>query len=124
MMGDLLIELGVDVPLYTANGWEPFKLKNSSRKAYWTAFDTREITENIIDAHNDYQPERPLYNTEFLDGGLQQWGGFFQWIPSDDVARRYKASLEMGAYTNFYMFCGGTNFGFNNGALVGEIRGR
>ena len=26
MMGDLLKEIGVDVPLYTANGWEPFKL--------------------------------------------------------------------------------------------------
>ena len=120
MMGDLLKELGVDVPLYTANGWEPFKLKNGSRKEYWTAFDTRELTENIINAHNDYQPDKPLYNAEFWDGALQQWSGFFQRIPSDDVASRYKASLEMGAFINFYMFCGGTNFGFNNGALVGR----
>lgn len=84
MMGDLLKEIGVDVPLYTANGWEPFKLKNGSRKEYWTAFDTREITENIINAHNEYQPDKPLYNAEFWDGGLQQWGGYFQRISSDD----------------------------------------
>ena len=120
MMGDLLKEIGVDVPLYTANGWEPFKLKNGSRKEYWTAFDTREITENIINAHNEYQPDKPLYNAEFWDGGLQQWGGYFQRISSDDVTSRYKESIEMGAFVNFYMFCGGTNFGFNNGALVGR----
>ena len=120
MMGDLLKEIGVDVPLYTANGWEPFKLKNGSRKEYWTAFDTREITENLINAHNEYQPDKPLYNAEFWDGGLQQWGGYFQRISSDDVTSRYKESIEMGAFVNFYMFCGGTNFGFNNGALVGR----
>ncbi len=121
MMGDMLKDLGVDVPLYTANGWEPFKLKNGSRPEYWTAFDAREIHQNMINSHNEYQPDKPLYNAEFWVGALQQWEGYFQRISADDVAKRYKKSLDMGAFINFYMFCGGTNFGFNNGALVGRF---
>ena len=52
--------------------------------------------------------------------GFSSGGGYFQRISSDDVTSRYKESIEMGAFVNFYMFCGGTNFGFNNGALVGR----
>ena len=37
---------------------------------------------------------------------------------SSEVAEK---QLELGAYINFYMFCGGTNFGFYNGALVGKF---
>ena len=31
-------------------------------------------------------------------------------------AKYFKKALEMGASVNFYMFCGGTNFGWMNGA--------
>ena len=36
--------------------------------------------------------------------------------------RHYKNSLERGYFVNFYMFAGGTNFGFLNGALSGTYR--
>ena len=119
-VGDMLGELGVDVPLYTANGIEPQKLLAGSRPEYWTALDTHEVTVEAINALNKYQPDKPIFVAEFWAGRSQQWGGYFLRQKPEDVARIYKNSLEFGAYLNFYMFCGGTNFGFYNGALVGR----
>ncbi|MEE1046049.1 MAG: beta-galactosidase [Clostridia bacterium] len=119
-IGDILIELGVDVPLFTANGWEPFKLKAGSRKEYWNGLDLHALTEPAKESIMSYQPDKPIYIGEFWGGRSQQWGGFFARQTPEEVAEKYKDLLEKGAYVNFYMFCGGTNFGFQNGALVGR----
>ena len=119
-VGDLLIELGVDVPLITANGWEPMKLQDGSNKAYWNALDLHELTDAAKASINSYQPDKPIYVAEFWGGRSQQWGGYFKRQTPEAVAQNYKKLLEQGVFVNFYMFCGGTNFGFQNGALVGR----
>lgn len=118
--GDLLRELGVDVPLYTANGWEPMKLHNGSNHAYWNGLDLHALTPQAKASIDAYQPDMPLYIGEFWGGRSQQWGGHFKRQTPEAVAEKYKSLLETGAYVNLYMFCGGTTFGFMNGALVGR----
>lgn len=118
--GDLLQELGVDVPLYTANGWEPMKLINGSHKEYWNGLDLHALTPQAKASIDAYQPDKPLYIGEFWGGRSQQWGGHFKRQPPEAVAEKYQSLLETGSYVNFYMFCGGTTFGFMNGALVGR----
>ncbi len=117
----LLRELGVDVPLFTADGHEKFKMQNGSNKELWTAIDVHEITDEARSNLLEYQPDKPIYVAEFWAGRSQQWGGYFLRQTPDDVAKLYESSLNMGAYVNFYMFCGGTNFGFMNGALIGRF---
>ena len=119
-VGDLLCELGVDVPLYTANGPGASKLSAGSRPEYWTAVDEHALNEDNLAFLRKYQPDKPVYFAEFWAGRSQQWGGYFLRQTPQDVARIYKDAIEHGVFVNFYMFCGGTNFGFHNGALVGR----
>lgn len=118
--GDLLVKLGVDVPLYTANGVEPFKMLSGSRQEYWTSVDCYNISPQAKADYLSYQPDKPIFVSEFWSGRVQQWGGYFKRQSADDVADIYRKLLESNAYVNFYMFCGGSNFGFYNGALVGK----
>lgn len=119
--GDLMVELGVDVPLFTANGFEPFKMQGGSRPEYWTGMDLHALTDVAINNIRSYQPDKPIYIGEFWGGRGQQWGGYFKRQEPADVAALYEDMLEKGAFVNIYMFCGGTNFGFQNGSLVGKF---
>lgn len=119
-VGELLRELGVSVPLYTANGTEGTKMVNGSSREYWTMIDAHEINEQNTAFLKAYQPDRPVAVAEFWAGRSQQWGGYFLRQTPKAVADLYSDMLNRGAFVNFYMFCGGTNFGFHNGALVGR----
>lgn len=118
--GNLLRECGVDVPMFTANGFGKKALRDGSNLEYLTAIDLHEYTEEAERNILEYQPDKPVYIAEFWAGRALQWGGFFKRQKANDVAKIYDGILEKGAYVNFYMFCGGTNFGFQNGALVGK----
>ena len=54
---------------------------------------------------------------------MEYWCGNFDWhatphrfVPAEAVAAEYEAMVRYGGSVNLYMFHGGTNFGFNNGA--------
>jgi beta-galactosidase len=64
----------------------------------------------------EYQPDQPLMCMEFWNGWFDHWGGKHHTRPAEDVAAVFENMLSMGASVNFYMFHGGTNFGFYNGA--------
>ncbi len=68
-----------------------------------------------------HQPEGPQMVTEFWSGWFDHWGERHHvaagGIPTDRLTRRtFKEILASGASFNFYMFHGGTNFGFMAGA--------
>lgn len=67
-----------------------------------------------------YQPRGPLVNSEFYPGWLTHWGETFQRIKTSAVTKTLREMLTVGASVNFYMFYGGTNFGFTNGANGGK----
>lgn len=58
----------------------------------------------------------PLVNSEFYPGWLTHWQESNQRRDASVVADTLKSMLEAGASVNFYMFFGGTNFGFSAGA--------
>ncbi|NRD27000.1 beta-galactosidase family protein [Frigoribacterium sp. VKM Ac-2836] len=63
-----------------------------------------------------HQPTGPLMCSEFWDGWFDHWGEHHHTTPVDEAARELDAVLAAGASVNVYMFHGGTNFGFTNGA--------
>uniref|UniRef100_A0A8D9BQE7 Beta-galactosidase n=1 Tax=Cacopsylla melanoneura TaxID=428564 RepID=A0A8D9BQE7_9HEMI len=66
-------------------------------------------------------PRGPLVNAEFYTGWLTHWGEeSMQSIPSEEVIDSLEQMLAMGASVNIFMFFGGTNFGFKNGANFDE----
>ncbi len=64
----------------------------------------------------EYRPDHPLMCGEYWDGWFSQWGRPLPSRPYEEIVSDIKDFLEMGASFNMYMFHGGTNFGFWNGA--------
>lgn len=68
-------------------------------------------------AQRIYEPHGPLINSEFYTGWLTHWGEPFQRVSTEAVVNTLDEMLARNASVNFFMFYGGTNFGF----LAGEI---
>ncbi|MBQ7039321.1 MAG: beta-galactosidase [Clostridia bacterium] len=116
-LANMLKSLGVDVPLYTANGDIVMHIFNGSLPELWTAVDVRAGTERAKNLLKEFHGSKtPLMVAEQWAGCGQQWGGVFNRTSTEMAAKHYKTSLENGFMVNFYMFCGGTNFGFMAGA--------
>jgi beta-galactosidase len=62
-----------------------------------------------------YAPNGPLVNSEYYTGWLDFWGQPHSKVETKDIIKTLDEILEVGANVNFYMFYGGTNFGFSNG---------
>ncbi|WP_288467408.1 beta-galactosidase family protein [uncultured Curtobacterium sp.] len=62
------------------------------------------------------QPTGPLMCSEFWDGWFDSWGEHHHTTPAADSAADLDVLLAAGGSVNVYMFHGGTNFGFTNGA--------
>ena len=62
------------------------------------------------------RPNDPLMCMEFWNGWFDHWYEEHHTRGGGDTAQVYKEMLDMNASVNFYMFHGGTNFGFLNGA--------
>lgn len=63
-----------------------------------------------------HRPEGPLMCAEFWIGWFDHWGGPHHVRSAPEVAADLDRLLAAGASVNIYMFHGGTNFGFTNGA--------
>jgi beta-galactosidase len=63
-----------------------------------------------------HQPTGPLMCAEFWNGWFDHWGAHHHTTSAEDSARELDALLATGASVSLYMFTGGTNFGFTNGA--------
>uniref|UniRef100_A0A8C3AGD2 Galactosidase, beta 1-like n=1 Tax=Cyclopterus lumpus TaxID=8103 RepID=A0A8C3AGD2_CYCLU len=63
-----------------------------------------------------FEPRGPLVNSEFYTGWLDHWGDPHAVVDAQKVSRVLEEMLIMGANVNMYMFEGGTNFGYWNGA--------
>lgn len=73
---------------------------------------------NQLDMFKKLQPNRPLMTMEYWTGGTDYWGykvGNNQ--SAKEFASVYEGIVSYPASVNIYMFHGGTNFGFLNGAL-------
>lgn len=62
----------------------------------------------------------PRVNSEFYPGWLSHWQEPNPIIKSDDVVKQMKNMFAANASFSFYMFHGGTNFGFTSGANTND----
>ncbi|XP_031630054.1 beta-galactosidase-like isoform X2 [Contarinia nasturtii] len=67
----------------------------------------------------EFQPKGPLVNAEYYPGWLTHWQEPLSRVESQPVVDSLRFMLDVGASVNFYMFFGGTNFGFTAGANDG-----
>ena len=116
-IADELRKNGVDVPLYQTDCSEQ-GIRSTRPLGIWQATNYRIESETAVPKLREIQPDMPPFVGEYWSGRSVRWGesGAGRDVPK--VAKAYRKALDLGAYLNFYMFAGGTNFGFMNGALV------
>ncbi|HEY1968433.1 MAG TPA: beta-galactosidase family protein, partial [Pseudonocardia sp.] len=71
----------------------------------------------------EVQPTGPRMCMEFWNGWFDHWGEPHHRRSVHEVEAVLAEILAGGASVNLYMFCGGTNFGFTNGANTAEQPG-
>ncbi|XP_070776050.1 beta-galactosidase [Enoplosus armatus] len=110
--------LGNDVVLFTTDGAGLGYLKCGSIQDLYATVDFGpggNVTA-AFEAQRHAEPRGPLVNSEFYTGWLDHWGSRHSVVPSATVAKSLNEILATGANVNLYMFIGGTNFGYWNGA--------
>lgn len=114
--------LGNDVILFTTDGAGDGYLKCGATKTLYTTVDfgAGGDPKNSFLIQRKYQPQGPFVNSEFYTGWLDHWGDKHAHVDSKVVADTLDKMLALNASVNMYMFEGGTNFGFMNGANEGS----
>ncbi|MFI1188330.1 beta-galactosidase family protein [Streptomyces californicus] len=113
-VADSLRTYGVDVPLFTCD--QPDDLERGALPGTLATANFGSRSARHLSALRARRPEEPLMTTEFWIGWFDRWGAHHTVRESDRAARELDELLATGASVNFYMFHGGTNFGFTNGA--------
>nr|KAF6450196.1 galactosidase beta 1 like [Molossus molossus] len=108
--------LGEEILLFTTDG--PEGLKCGSLEGLYTTVDfgPADNMTKIFALQREYEPHGPLVNSEYYTGWLDYWGQNHSTRSITDVTRGLENMLKLGASVNMYMFHGGTNFGYWNGA--------
>jgi beta-galactosidase len=112
-----MIKRGMDVLLFTSDGYDDSNLQGGTLIPEVLAtvnFGSR--PEEAFAKLQEYQPDKPLVCMEYWNGWFDHWGDEHHVRGFDDVVDVLDRMLQMGASVNLYMFHGGTNFGFYNGA--------
>ncbi|MFE9458771.1 beta-galactosidase family protein [Streptomyces californicus] len=113
-IADSLRTHGVDVPLFTCD--QPDDLERGALPGALATANFGSRSARHLSALRARRPEEPLMTTEFWIGWFDRWGAHHTIREPDRAARELDELLATGASVNFYMFHGGTNFGFTNGA--------
>jgi len=110
--------LGEDVVLFTTDGDGDAYLKCGTLPDVYTTIDfgITYTPEKNFEIQRHKEPKGPLVNSEFYTGWLDHWGEKHSTVDMNAAAKSLDLMLALGANVNMYMFEGGTNFGFWNGA--------
>ena len=115
-MAAALVNRGIEVPLYTADGIEDHMLTNGSVEGVFKTVKFGANPSVNFPYLREYQEEGPLMCSEFWNGWFDQWGYKHYERKPADAAKTLQKIMADDASVSTYMFCGGTNFGWMNGA--------
>lgn len=115
---DLIRAAGFDVPLFTADG--PSQMPAGSVQDVLPGLNGVGGPEvrTVIDK---FMPGGPYLVPEFYPGWLCHWGEKFPRSDAKGVAEAFAWYLNNDVSVSIYMWHGGTNFGFWNGANFGGV---
>ncbi|WP_068619850.1 glycoside hydrolase family 35 protein [Paenibacillus tuaregi] len=113
---DGLIRRGIDVLLFTSDGPADEMLIGGTIEGVHATVNFGSRVKESFDKYREYRKNEPLMCMEYWNGWFDHWMEPHHVRDGDDVASVLDEMFESGASVNLYMFHGGTNFGFYNGA--------
>ncbi|XP_045560893.1 beta-galactosidase-1-like protein [Salmo salar] len=110
--------LGDNTVLFTTDGNTDREMTCGTLEGMYATIDfgTDVNISQAFSRQRRFEPRGPLVNSEFYTGWLDHWGDQHAQVDTQKVSRMLGEMLSMGASVNMYMFEGGTNFGYWNGA--------
>ncbi|MGX2997829.1 beta-galactosidase [Streptomyces sp. JNUCC 64] len=125
-LAELLVELGVRVPLCTSDGPEDHMLTGGSVPGVLATVNFGSGAAEAFAALRRHRPRGPLMCMELWCGWFDHWGAAHVTRDAADAAGALREILECGASVNLYMAFGGTNFagwaGANRGGVLHDGR--
>ncbi|NKI41335.1 glycoside hydrolase family 35 protein [Streptomyces physcomitrii] len=119
---DLLLDLGVSVPLFTSDGPEDHMLTGGGVPGVLATANFGSGARAAFATLRGHRPKGPLMCMEFWCGWFDHWGAGHAVREPGDAAEALREILECGASVNLYMAHGGTSFGGWAGAnRAGEL---
>lgn len=106
---------GIDIPQFTSDGQFGHYILGGHLPGALITLNFGSGSENAFRNGRMAQPEGPDFCMEFWNGWFDHWGEIHH-VRENDASEELEKILAAGANVNFYMFHGGTNFGFTNGA--------
>ncbi len=121
---NLMLDCGFKELLFTSDGAEDDMLSGGTLPEVFKVANFGSRAEGAFKTLRKYQPKGPLMCGEFWNGWFDGWGNEIHHSRKpDEVVAELKEMLRLNASFSFYMFYGGTNFGFNSGAnFYGEFQ--
>ncbi len=118
---DGLRKRGVDCLLFTSDGPQDDMLTAGTLPDVFKTANFGSRPKENFPVLRRHQPQGPLMCCEFWNGWFDHWDSEHHTRDVQDAAQCLDDMLAMGASVNLYMFHGGTNFGFMNGANRDDV---
>ena len=109
-------EGGIDCLRFTADGSWDLMLSGGTLPGLPAAVNFGSRAVENFNGLRTLRADDPLFCGEFWCGWFDHWYEQHHTRTVEDITAATKELLDTGASLNFYMFHGGTNFGFCNGA--------
>jgi len=116
---DIYRECGVDVTLFTSDGACWWMLGGGTLPDYLCVANFGSHPAENFAMLEQFRPDQPKMCGEYWVGWFDHWYEEHHVRQPEEIAGLFRDMLDAGASLNFYMFHGGTNFGFMNGANHG-----
>lgn len=111
-----LIQRGINELLFTSDGPLDFMLTGGTLPDVFKTANFGGHVDKSFTKLEERQPNAPLMCMEFWNGWFDHWTNEHHTRDAKELGRTFEDILKWNGHFNFYMFHGGTNFGFLNGA--------
>ena len=112
-------DAGMDCLYFTSDGPYYTMLSGGTLPEYLAVENFGSKPETWLSVLKEYRPDQPLMCGEYWCGWFDHWFEEHHTRTAEEIASDFEGFFREGASFNFYMFHGGTNFGFMNGANYG-----
>ncbi|XP_012584950.1 PREDICTED: beta-galactosidase-1-like protein 3 [Condylura cristata] len=109
-----LLKRGIVEMLLTSDNEK--ELRKGSIKGVLATINMKTLHENVFKQLHKLQPNKPILIMEYWVGWFDTWGSEHAGTSAEDVENTVSEFIKLEISFNAYMFHGGTNFGFINGA--------
>jgi len=114
---DVMLKEGVTELMFTSDNLWKMEQKKYELPGVMKTANLQKDEVDSLNRLGKLQPDRPLMLAEFWPGWFDNWGDGHHKMDLEKTTTRISNVLKAGASINLYMFHGGTNFGFMNGAI-------